>query len=176
MTNDLGTALPHGDGDDMDPAISVPVRIRNVEQDDLPRMYQMQLDPEANRLAVTIPRSAEEFDAHWADALQDPSIMPKAILVGGVLAGYVSCFQRDGRANVGYWISREHWGKGIATRALRLLLLEVTTRPLHAHVATSNGASLRVLQKCGFVVEGVQVSAASDRFPECEEAILVLME
>jgi RimJ/RimL family protein N-acetyltransferase len=160
-------------GDDMNPAISSPVRIRNVEPDDLPRMYQMQLDPESNRLAVTIPRSAEAFDAHWADALRDPSIMAKAILLGGVLAGYIGCFRSDGQANVGYWINREHWGKGIASRALELLLLEVATRPLHAHVATSNGASLRVLQKCGFVVERVQMSPASDRFPECEEAVLV---
>ena len=113
---------------------------------------------------------------HWADILRDPSIIAKAILLGRVLAGSVSCFQRDGRANVGYWITREHWGKGIATRALRLLLLEVAIRPLHAIVATSNGASFRVLQKCGFVVERVQVSPASGRFPECEEAVLVLRE
>ena len=86
----------------------------------------------------------------------------------------VSCFWRDGQANVGYWISREHWGKGIASRALELLLLEVATRPLYAHVATSNGASLRVLQKCGFVVERVRHSPATDRYPACEEAVLVL--
>ena len=39
---------------------------------------------------------------------------------------------------------------------MKLLLLEVPTRPLYAHVATSNGASLRVLQKCGFVIEQVR--------------------
>src|SRR5262245_43264810 len=114
-----------------DPAVSGLVRLRNVEPDDLPRMYRMQLDPESNRLAVTTPRSAAAFEAHWAEALRDPGVTAKAILLGGVLVGYVSCFRRDGRANVGYWVSREHWGKGIATRALRLLLLEVATRPLH---------------------------------------------
>lgn len=161
-----------GDG----PATSGPVRVRNVTPDDLPRMYEMQLDPESNRLAVTIPRTAEVFDAHWADALRDPSVTAKAILLGEALVGYVACFPRDGRANVGYWISREHWDKGIASRALGLLLLEVVERPVYALVATSNGASLRVLQKCGFVVERVQVSPASDRYPECEEAVLVLTE
>lgn len=160
----------------MDSAISSLVRLRSVERDDLPRMYQMQLDPVSNRLAVTTPRSAEAFDAHWADALRDPSITAKAILLGDAMVGYISCFRRDGQANVGYWVSRGHWGKGIASRALELLLLEVPTRPLYAHVATSNGASLRVLQKCGFVVEWVQVSPASDRYPECEEAVLVLNE
>lgn len=61
-----------------------------------------------------------------------------------------------------------------ASRALELLLLEVAARPLYAHVATSNAASLRVLQKCGLLVERVQVSPATDRYPECEEAVLVL--
>src|SRR5262249_17699094 len=98
----------------MDPAISGLIRLRNIERDDLPRMYQMQLDPESNRMAVTIPRSAEAFEAHWSDALRDPSITAKAILLGEALVGYVSCFGRDGRANVGYWVSREHWGKGIS--------------------------------------------------------------
>ena len=69
---------------------------------------------------------------------------------------------------------RAHWGMGIASRALHLLLGEVTKRPLVATAATSNGASLRVLQKCGFVVERVQLSPATDRYPECEEAVLVL--
>jgi RimJ/RimL family protein N-acetyltransferase len=134
----------------------------------------LQIDPESNRLAVTNPRSAKAFEAHWANLLRDPSVTARAILLGEEMVGYVSCFQRDGRANVGYWVSREHWGKGNACRALELLLLEVPTRPLYAHVATSNGASLRVLRKCGFVVERVRVSPASDRYPECEEAVLVL--
>ena len=100
----------------------------------------------------------------------------KAILLGEVLVGTVSCFWRDGQANVGYWVSREHWGKGIASRALELLLHEVATRPLYASAATNNTASLRVLQKCGFVVEQVQLSPATDRFSEREVALLVLIE
>lgn len=150
------------------------VRLRNVEQDDLPRMYEMQLDSESNRLAVTIPRSEEAFSAHWENALRDPRITAKVIVVGEVLAGYVSCFQSDGLDSVGYWIDKDFWGQGIATRALELLLDEVANRPLHARVATSNAASLRVLQKCGFEIVRVQVSPADDRYPECEETILVL--
>jgi RimJ/RimL family protein N-acetyltransferase len=160
----------------MDPAVSDLIRLRTVERDALPRMCQMQLDPESNRMAVRTPRSGEAFDAHWANVLRDPGVTAKAILLGEALVGYVCCFGRDGRANVGYWVSREHWGKGIASRALELLLLEVPARPLYARVATSNGASLRVLQKCGFAVERVGVSPATDRYPECEEAVLVLTE
>src|SRR5262249_53502970 len=150
------------------------VRLRPVEPGDLPRMYDLQLDPESNRMAVTIPRTSEAFDAHWAKALADPGVTARAVLLGGALVGYVSCFPVDGQDHVGYWIDRAHWGLGIASRALQLLLREVANRPLAATAATSNGASIRVLQKCGFVVERVRISPASDRYPECEEAVLVL--
>ena len=150
------------------------VRLRPVQPGDLPRMYELQLDPESNRMAVTIPRSREAFDAHWAKALDDPGNTIRAILLDGAFVGYVSCFPMDGQDHVGYWIDRAYWGLGIASRALHLLLGEVATRPLVATAATSNGASLRVLQKCGFVVERVHLAPASDRYPECEEAVLVL--
>lgn len=150
------------------------VRLRPIQPGDLPHMYDLQVDPESNRMAVTIPRTLEAFDSHWARALADPGVTARAILVNGVFVGYVSCFQVDGGDHVGYWIDRAYWGMGIASRALALLLREVTTRPLVATVATSNGASLRVLQKCGFVVERIHLAPATDRYLECEEAILVL--
>lgn len=134
----------------------------------------MQLDPESNRMAVTIPRTREAFDATWAKALADPSNTAWVILVGGKIVGFVSCFPRAGRDHVGYWIDRAHWGRGIASRALNLFLGEVARRPLVATAATSNGASLRVLRKCGFVVEQVRREPACDRFPECEVAVHVL--
>ena len=150
------------------------VRLRPVEAGDLPRMYEMQLDPESNRVAVTNPRTGEALDAHWAKVLADPAVTARAVLLGETLVGTVSCFPMDGGDHVGYWIDRAYWGAGIASRAVCLLLREVTKRPLVATAATSNGASLRVLQKCGFVVERVYLAPATDRYPECEEAVLVL--
>src|SRR5581483_4101120 len=82
------------------------VRLRPVEPGDLPRMYDLQLDPDSNRMAVTIPRTREAFDSHWAKALADPSSTTRAILVGEAFVGYVSCFPLDGEDHVGYWIDR----------------------------------------------------------------------
>jgi RimJ/RimL family protein N-acetyltransferase len=65
------------------------------------------------------------------------------ILVGEELVGTISCFPMDGQDHVGYWIDRAYWGRGIASRALQLLLREVAKRPLVATAATSNGASIR---------------------------------
>jgi RimJ/RimL family protein N-acetyltransferase len=139
-------------------------------------MYEWQRDPESNRLAVTNPRSREGFETHWANVLSDPALTARAVLAGDEMVGYIGCFGIDGHTNVGYRIDRNYWGQGIATRALKLLLREVPIRPIYAHVATSNHPSLHVLQKCGFVVERVQVSSATDRYPACEEAILVLKD
>lgn len=143
------------------------VCLRNVERADLPRIYEFQLALESNRIAVTTPRSAVVFDSHWAVALEDPNVTAKSILVGNVLAGCISVFMADGVLHVGYWLGRTFWGKGIASKALALQMAEVTARPVHARVATSNGASLRLLQKCGFVVERVWLAPADDRCPEC---------
>lgn len=150
------------------------VRLRPVQAGDLPRIYELQLDLESNRIAVTIPRTREAFDSHWAKVLADPGITAFVILVGEELVGTISCFPMDGQDHVGYWIDRAYWRVGIASKALHLLLQEVGKRPLVAAAATSNGASIRVLQKCGFVVERVRLSPASDRFLECEEAVFVL--
>ena len=47
-------------------------------------------------------------------------------------------------------------------------------RPLHARAARSNAGSIRVLEKCGFVLTGFEWSEETERFPACEEAIFVL--
>jgi len=80
----------------------------------------------------------------------------------------------DGQDAVGYWIARAHWGRGLATRALTLLLGEVAIRPLHARVARTNVASIRVLERCGFTISGYRMSPPDDHFPACEEALLIL--
>lgn len=150
------------------------VRLRPVDSGDLPRIYEMQGDPESNRMAVTIPRTREVFDSHWAKVLHDPGVTARVILVGEKPVGIISRFPRDGQDHVGYWVDRAWWGLGIASRALQLLLQEVTQRPLFATAATGNAASLRVLQKCGFVLEQVRRDPPTDRFPECEVAVHVL--
>ena len=59
-----------------------------------------------------------------------------------------------GQREVGYWIGKEYWGQGIATRALSEFLEQVPLRPLRAVVAKHNRGSLRVLEKCGFRIVG----------------------
>jgi RimJ/RimL family protein N-acetyltransferase len=77
---------------------------------------------------------------------------------------------------VTYWIAREHWGKGIATKALGMFLRDarMQRRPLNASAARDNIASLRVLEQCGFVLIGYEKAFANARGKEIEEAMFVL--
>lgn len=125
-------------------------------------------------MAAVVPRDSPSFFSHWEKILVDPSVVARAITLDSVLVGHISSFNMDGLDSVGYWIARDYWGRGIATRALALFLQEVRKRPLHARAARHNVASIRVLQRCGFVLTGYQHSPATDRFLECEEAVLVL--
>ncbi len=130
------------------------VTLRDVTQSDLPILYEQQLDPEASRLAAVPSRDRDAFDAHWEKILADETVRIKTIEADGEVAGNVLSFPRDGKTEVGYWIGKEFWGRGIATRALAEFLALVDERPIHAAVAEHNPGSMRVLEKCGFVLRG----------------------
>jgi len=129
------------------------VRLRDIELDDLPIFYEQQLDADATRMAAFPARDRAAFDAHWAKILGNPAMVKQTILVDGQVAGNIGSWPQDAVRLVGYWIGKEHWGKGVATRALAAFLHLVTGRPLHAHVAKHNVGSIRVLEKCGFSLE-----------------------
>src|SRR5262249_46574973 len=76
----------------------------------------------------------------------------------GQVAGSIGAFVApwSGKLEVTYWIGREFWGKGIATKALAVFLSAVKARPLYARAAKDNIASLRVLEKCGFTIAGYE--------------------
>ena len=129
--------------------------IRPVVAGDLEIFYEQQNDPVANTMAVFPARGRDAFATHWKEkVLGVPTNVMRTILDNGRVAGNVGIFGPPEERLVGYWIGREYWGKGIATRGLALLLDEIAERPLFAHVAKTNVGSVRVLEKCGFVTIG----------------------
>jgi RimJ/RimL family protein N-acetyltransferase len=124
--------------------------LRDVVETDLPIFFEHQRDPEATRMADFPARDREAFTAHWQKILGDDTLTKKTIVFEGQVAGNVVSWEQEGKRLVGYWIGKEFWGKGLATRALAELLVELPMRPLHAYVAKTNLGSIRVLEKCGF--------------------------
>ena len=147
------------------------VQLREVQDDDLPILYSHQLDPIANQMAAFPAREEAAFMAHWDKIRANPSNMIRTILFDGQVVGSISSFVMEGQREVGYWIGREHWGKGIATQALAAFLQVDTTRPLHAHAAKHNLGSIRVLEKCGFKAVG-EDSYANPAGEVVEEVVL----
>lgn len=155
----------------------VDVKIRDVHKEDIKKLFDQQRDPEANRMAAFVmenPNDWEQFRAHWDKIMENETITKKTITVGDDIAGNVMSFELFGKPSVSYWIERSYWGKGIATNALKLLLDEVTTRPLYARAAKDNVGSLKVLQKCGFKIIGEDKGFSNARKEEVEEFILNL--
>jgi len=132
------------------------IQLRNVEADDLPLFFEHQRDPIAVAMVAFDSRDQAAFDQHWAKLLADDSLLKKTIIVDGEVAGNIGSWTADGKREVGYWIDRAFWGRGVATEALSAFLGLEQTRPLYAGVAKHNVGSIRVLQKCGFKFHSVE--------------------
>ncbi len=126
------------------------VLLRNVTDEDLPLFFEHQRDAVALRMAAFPSRESDAFLTHWRTNVLRPENLTRTIVAAGLVAGYIGSWEPGGKRLVAYWIGREHWGKGVATRALSDFLVLERTRPLHAWVAVHSVASIRVLEKCGF--------------------------
>src|SRR5438128_11501113 len=94
-------------------------------------------------------RDRDAFMAHWARIMSNKTGILNTILADATVAGNVVYWEAAGEPNIGYWLGKTHWGKGIASAALAQFLTKIEARPVYAHVAKHNFASIRVLQKCG---------------------------
>jgi RimJ/RimL family protein N-acetyltransferase len=153
------------------------VILRDVNEDDLPIFFEQQSDTTANYMAAFTAKDPSDkvaFKAHWEKILDDERIIKKTIIFNGQVAGQVSSFEHFGEPAVSYWIGREYWGKGVATRALSQLLDYVNIRPIYARAAKDNIASIRVLEKCGFKICGEDKGFSNARTEEVEEYVLKL--
>lgn len=108
------------------------------------------------------PYTADDAD-RWlvagtrSDPVQHFAIAIQAEAVGGIgLIVKDDVYRRS--AEVGYWLGEEFWGRGVMTEALRAMTLYAFNTfdicRLYAGVFEYNPASARVLEKCGFTLEG----------------------
>ncbi len=108
-------------------------------------------------------------DAQWEHWPVGPYIVESradGVLLGGTGLG----FETPDRAATGYVFARDAWGKGYATEALQAVV-EVARQAgvvrVYALCHPENGASSRVLEKCGFTREAIL--RKHTRFPNLEQ-------
>lgn len=150
------------------------ISIRRSVESDLQVFFQNQADEEANYMAAFTsenPNDKEAYITKWKRLLTVESVHMQSILLDDVLIGCVVKFVMGGDADITYAISKEHWGKGITTKAVKLFLELEHTRPLYGRVANDNYGSQKVLENSGFKKIGNNVDFANARGKEIEEYI-----
>lgn len=142
------------------------VSLRAITADDFPTLFRNQYDPASATMAGVPRREEADFYERRAKTEANPANDTRAIIVDEEMAGDVVSWTDEGGRHVGYRIAQRFWGRGIATAALRLMLTEITERPLNADLLRTNLGSRRVLEKCGFRLLGPDELPA-DAEPEC---------
>jgi RimJ/RimL family protein N-acetyltransferase len=117
-------------------------------------------DEDILRFIPLIPSPYERSDAKWwinrcHEAWTDGSACPFVIVDAGSgeLLGAIEI--RPDRGDIGYWIAARARGRGLATRALRLVCEWRAERPLWLMTHPDNVASQRVAEKAGFQRTGL---------------------
>ncbi|MFC4231639.1 GNAT family N-acetyltransferase [Parasediminibacterium paludis] len=122
-----------------------------------------------NNLRNYFPTPYTEADAiAWLEKTIDASpIVNLAIDIDGQAIGGIGLILNSDvyvmSAEIGYWLGEPFWGQGIATEAVRQMVdytfYYYDIVRLYAEVFEINKASMRVLEKNGFYLEGVRRKA-----------------
>lgn len=142
--------------------------LRELDLADALDLFAFQSDPEVQRYnsapmqdpaeaAALIDQLRADYAAHqaihWAITLRGESRV-----LG--LMGLVAWEKHHSRAEIGYDLRRDHWGRGVATDAVRAILTfgftKLNLHRVEAQTIADNHASVRLLQRLGFRLEGVR--------------------
>jgi RimJ/RimL family protein N-acetyltransferase len=136
-------------------AMPIALRQRSLADDEL--HFTWQADPV--QVKTTVPaRSRPDFEAWLAKISSEPTNLIRTITRDGAMVGTINTFFIGHERFIGYRVGNEHWGQGIATEAIRLMIQVDAHRPLLAVVLTSNVASVKALLRNGFAVIRTQDS------------------
>ena len=142
--------------------------LRWIVETDVPDLFAIFSDPQAMRYwsspPMTDPRQAEQLVANIHAFYEQGNLFQWGIqhLDGGRIIGTCTLNHidlRQGRAEIGYALHRNYWGKGLMREALSRLFQyafgELDLRRLEADVDPRNESSIGILHRLGFQQEGL---------------------
>jgi RimJ/RimL family protein N-acetyltransferase len=141
------------------------VRLRAIEEADLPRISEMFNDPDVLRYlsAVTFPESLAETRKWWETTRigLDRQYAFAIETLAAEMAGACSLENLNGRtrsATLGIWIGKPFWNLGYGTDAVRTLsrfgFREMNLQRIELLVHDDNPRGRRAYEKVGFKEEG----------------------
>ena len=129
--------------------------LRRARMADLDAIHSALCDPEAMRFWSSLPHQTREESETWLSSMVDADLAISDDFIvehDGRALGKVGCWRLP---EVGFILVREAWGQGFASEALRAYLdrRRAIGKPpvIKADVDPRNAASLRLLQRHGFV-------------------------
>ena len=149
---------------------TINIRLRPWRESDAEALFRYASDPEVGPRAGWPPHKTPEEsleiirtlfngEGMWAVEWKETA---EAIGCVGYLPSSASNLKiDDDQCEVGYWIARPYWGKGICTEAMRMVIdycfQEKGFSVLWGSYFPDNPASGRVMEKCGFADTGIEV-------------------
>jgi RimJ/RimL family protein N-acetyltransferase len=137
------------------------LKLRPWTTDDVPALVDACNDPEIRRWIPVIPRPYTEEDARaFVRGEVTGDQRQFAITENGRVVGSIGLSVSEARTgHIGYWCAAAARGRGVTTRALRLLsryaLEQLKLERLELITDPDNRASQRVAERVGFQREGV---------------------
>jgi ribosomal-protein-alanine N-acetyltransferase len=158
-------------------------RLRPFRESDADALVPLANDAEVSRyLQAHFPFPYSRRNAEmWLEKVVPMSVPANfAIEVDGALAGGLGFTilngSQAGVAEIGYWLGRPYWGRGIMTEALQSALRygfgRLDVRRIQSMVMAPNVASAHVLEKSGFTLEGRLTAYYIDRENNIHDALL----
>jgi len=153
---------------------TVPMNIilRPYKQTDLDSLVHLANDEDISRwMNDSFPYPYTYKDAEWWISVGTHNGYSYAIEADGQYAGGIGIQPQTGMhrhtAEVGYWLGRPFWGKGIASKAVvkitKWAWQETELIRLYANVYQPNSASMRVLEKSNYQLESIAKQAILKR-------------
>ncbi|MBD3233394.1 MAG: GNAT family N-acetyltransferase [candidate division Zixibacteria bacterium] len=153
------------------------VGLRRLRFSDIRDIYEHVNDKQIAKWTVAIPHPYKTEDAEEFIRLTNKMIRQNKRRTFGIiyketdsLVGIIDLFRinwTDRNGEIGYWIGRKFWNRGVATEAIHLILKyafkELKLHRIYARIFEDNIASARALEKNGFKHEGLQRHAAKVR-------------
>ena len=144
------------------------VALRGHRQDDLADFYILHSDPRVMRY-WSFPAWTQQLQAQprldTAMTGRDAQRMLCWVIAGRhddrLIGGVTLCAinREQGRAEIGYAMRSDHWGRGLAQEALRMALTHafdgLGLRRVEADIDPRNSGSRKLAERMGFVHEGL---------------------
>jgi len=143
--------------------------LREFRQSDADDLVDAFSDKDMTRWLITVPypyhkKHAVNFIRRSAYRLKRKHTYTFAIDIDGHIVGGVSLKDvkwKDRRADIGYWIRKDCWGKGYMTEAVNMVVdyafNKLKLHRIFGQCFEDNPASAKVMLKCGFKPEGKAV-------------------